>query len=124
MGLFRDSNRPAGRLLPLAENSLEDVIDMLDLSLEVKGPGNIVVGEDAADFGVLFDHLAEISVFFPSTHGVALDPTVGLFAENAFRGEFEQHLAGKHEPAAAFEIVSHAIGIDQQLGEEIRRLCQ
>ena len=58
----------------------------------------------------------KIEVFFPGAHGVGLDEAVGVFAGHAGFGEVEQELAGEDEAAGGFEVLQHALGVDEQLG--------
>ena len=78
--------------LGFAENPLEDVIDMTELSLEGESPGNFIRAQNRADIRIFFDQLAEIGLLFPGPHGVALHPAVGLLAQYAFGCQVQQQL--------------------------------
>ena len=50
---------------------------------------------------------------------MGLDEAVGVFAGHAGFGEVEQELAGEDQAAGGFEVLQHAGGVDEQLGDEV-----
>ncbi len=50
---------------------------------------------------------------------MGLDEAVGVFAGHAGFGEVEQELAGEDEAAGGFEVLQHAGGVDEELGDEV-----
>ena len=54
----------------------------------------------------------------------ALHQPVGVFAQHAGFGQIEQQLAAEDQPAGAFEILLHPLGIDQQAVDQVGGLRQ
>ncbi len=52
---------------------------------------------------------------------MGLDEAVGVFAGRRF-DEVEEELAGEDEAAGGFEVLQHAVGVDEQFFDEVRGL--
>ena len=106
-----------GRLV--VEDAGEDGVDVGELAVVVEGADELLGGEAGGDLGDAGDLVAEDEVLLQGAHGVGLDEAVGVFAAHAGGGEIEQELAAEDEAAGGFEVVQHARGVDEELGDEL-----
>src|SRR5208283_904043 len=102
----------------------EDIVDVLELPLQVESELDLCPRHSSANFGVVQDQLVEIEILFPRAHGVALHQAIGVFAGNAALDQVEQQLAAEDEAARTLEVSPHALGIDEQGLNQVRRLVE
>ena len=76
------------------------------------------------DLGLVHDELAEVQVFLPGFHGVALHQPVRVFAQHAGLDQVEQKLSAEDQAAGGLQVLQHALGIDQHGVDEVGRLVR
>ena len=67
----------------VAEDAGENLVDILELTLQVEGVFDLRARDFAGDLFVGEDQVVEIQILFPGAHGVGLDKAVGVFTGDA-----------------------------------------
>src|SRR5215469_5831577 len=81
-----------------AEDSLENLVYVAQLPLQGKSCRDLFRAQALPDLRVLLDRHAEIALFLPTSHRVALHDAISLLAQHAGRGQVQQKLSGKYQP--------------------------
>src|ERR1700730_15537052 len=101
-----------------AEDTVEDLVHVAQLALEVEGVVEVFGSEELCDAGVVCDALAKAGFGFPGSHGVFLDSFVGVISWHALFDKVLQQLAGIDESLGGFEVAEHALRKDAHLADD------
>src|ERR1051326_830267 len=95
---------------------LYEVVEAVEHDVDVLREGGLVEdqGEVDVNLGIGSDELAEVTLFFPRSHGVALDDAVRLVTLEPGVDEREQQAVAEEQIVARFEIATHALRIDDE----------
>src|SRR3981081_4753066 len=80
--------------------------DVARVRVEIEGRIDV---DARRDLLVMANKLAEIELFFPGAHRIALHESIGIVASDAGFDEREQHPLAEAQEAAGFEIAAHSL---------------
>src|SRR5688500_12594972 len=86
----------------LTKNPLKNSIDVCQKPAGVEDSVDIVRGQRLFDIRIAEDFVFEGTTFIPDTHGVSLDPAIGVFTGDARRNQSQQQLSRVNQAVRQF----------------------